>query len=154
MRLSTVLYAFRPATGPLARDASPNSMAIEPEGFNRTQELISAMTYSKAPEFVSMVQRTVGDDNFAKGLDHYHTRFAHSNATTQDWIHSMEEVSGMKLSRMADLWLKRTGHPVLNAKTAYNAEEKTYEVSQPSQSLMLPFSFVYSSVIFMFDFLL
>lgn len=31
-------------------------MAIEPEGFNRTQELISAMTYAKAPEFTRMVR--------------------------------------------------------------------------------------------------
>ena len=55
MRLRHVLYAFAAVTGPLAEDASPIAMPVEPYGFNRTQELISSMTYSKAPEFVRMV---------------------------------------------------------------------------------------------------
>ena len=54
MRLRQIIYAFQPATGPLASDRSPTSMAVEPIGFNTTHELISAMTYSKAPEFVKL----------------------------------------------------------------------------------------------------
>ena len=60
MRLSHVMYAFRPGSGPLASDRSPRSMAVEPAGFNTTHELISAMTYSKAPEFVRMCQLILG----------------------------------------------------------------------------------------------
>ena len=50
-----VKYAHQ-SGGPLGEDSSPIALPIEPVGFNRTQELISAMTYSKAPEFVRMVR--------------------------------------------------------------------------------------------------
>ena len=58
MRLQKVQYAFRPASGPLAQDLSSISMPIVPVGFNDTMELISATTYSKAPEVC--VVRLVG----------------------------------------------------------------------------------------------
>jgi aminopeptidase N len=50
------------------------------------------MTYSKAPEFVRMVELTIGADAFTKGLDAYHTKFKYGNATTMDWIEAMEKV--------------------------------------------------------------
>ncbi len=129
MRLGQVAYAFMPAVGPLAIDESPTSMAIEPEGFNTTHELISAMTYSKAPEFVRMVRLIIGNDAFHRGLDHYHTKFAYSNATTGDWLRSMEIAGGKDLSRMAKGWLTRTGHPVLTYNTSYDAAKKQVTVS-------------------------
>ena len=49
------------------------------------QELISAMTYSKAPEFVRMVQLILGNAAFDRALHRYHTKFAYSNARTSDW---------------------------------------------------------------------
>ena len=55
------------------------------KGFNRTQELISATTYSKAPEFVRMIELLLTKPVFARGLDLYYTRFAYANATTDNW---------------------------------------------------------------------
>ena len=49
------------------------------------QELISAMTYSKAPEFVRMIQLMLGSAAFDRALHRYHTKFAYSNARTSDW---------------------------------------------------------------------
>jgi aminopeptidase N len=109
MRLRTVLYAFKPATGPLAEDASPIAMPVEPYGFNRTQELISSMTYSKAPEFVRMVELMIGKPAFNRGLHEYHSKYAFGNATTWDWVACMEAASGIPLKDMATGWLKRSG---------------------------------------------
>lgn len=120
-RLEIVRYAFAPATGPLAVDCSPNSMAIEPEGFNSTTELISAMTYSKAPEFVNMVMMLMGEDKFHQALDLYYSRYAHGNATTAQWLACMEEVCGEDFQTFAKGWLTRTGHPVLHYSTSYDA---------------------------------
>lgn len=128
MRLKEVLYSFTPGQGPLAIDASDNAMPIEPRGFNRTQELISAMTYSKAPEFVSMVDLMIGRPAFNRGLHNYYEEFAYSNATTDDWIRSMEKASGQSLMPMANLWLRRSGHPHVIHSGAYDAEQKTYTV--------------------------
>ena len=128
MRLKEVLYSFTPGQGPLAIDASPNAMPIEPRGFNRTQELISAMTYSKAPEFVNMIELMIGTPAFNRGLDLYHTKFSYSNATTDDWIRSMEEASGQSLMPMANGWLRRSGHPHVLYSGSYNSADQTYTI--------------------------
>ena len=111
MRLSHVMYAFRPGSGPLASDRSPRSMAVEPAGFNTTHELISAMTYSKAPEFVRMCQLILGKKKFDHALHNYHTKYAFSNATSNQWIAAMAEFApeNVDIFKMANGWLKRTG---------------------------------------------
>lgn len=135
MRLRKIIYAFQPATGPLAQDRSPTSMAVEPIGFNTTHELISAMTYSKAPEFVRMVQSILGKVKFVRALENYHQKFAYSNATTNDWIACMaEQAPGtVDLAAMADGWLRRTGYPTVTVNVLeYNAEkaEVTFKLCQ------------------------
>ena len=51
-RLSTVLGFLAPTTGTFAGDDSVTAMPIEPDGFNDPNELITGVTYVKAPEFV------------------------------------------------------------------------------------------------------
>lgn len=128
-RLHEVTNMFRPALGPLAQDKSPTSLSIEPEGFNQTQELVSVVTYSKAPEFVRMVELILGPATFHQALDLYHTRYSFSNATTNDWISCMEEASGIDLQTLAKTWLKRPGFPEVTYTTAYDADKKEYHVS-------------------------
>lgn len=127
-RLSEVLYMFTPAIGPLAQDRSATSLSVEPEGFNQTQELVSVVTYSKAPEFVRMVELILGEAMFHKALDKYHTQYSFGNATTMDWIRCMEEVSGKNLQNLAKTWLKRSGHPDVTYSSEYNAATKEYVV--------------------------
>ncbi|KAE9028956.1 hypothetical protein PR002_g10270 [Phytophthora rubi] len=131
-RLSEVLYMFTPAIGPLAQDKSATSLSVEPQGFNQTQELISVVTYSKAPEFVRMVELLLGESAFHKALDKYHTRYAYGNATSMEWIKCMEECSGLNLQTLAKTWLNRPGHPEVTYSTEYNAASKEYvvEISQ------------------------
>lgn len=126
-RLNDVLYMFAPL-GPLAQDKSATSLSIEPEGFNRTQELVSAVTYSKAPEFVRMVELIIGEDQFHKALDVYHTRYSFGNATTLDWINCMEEVSHCDLKELARTWLKRPGHPHVSYSSTYDPITCEYKV--------------------------
>eukprot|EP00520_Triparma_pacifica_P000850 CAMPEP_0118661866 /NCGR_PEP_ID=MMETSP0785-20121206/16516_1 /TAXON_ID=91992 /ORGANISM="Bolidomonas pacifica, Strain CCMP 1866" /LENGTH=991 /DNA_ID=CAMNT_0006555351 /DNA_START=61 /DNA_END=3032 /DNA_ORIENTATION=+ len=115
MRLGQVMYAQQPGSGPLALDRAPSSMAVEPKGFNTTHELISAMTYSKAPEFVRMTQSIIGKENFVKALFDYHKKFAFSNATSWQWVEEMAryQPDGVDLVKMAKGWLQRTGYPTL-----------------------------------------
>jgi len=106
MRLKEVLYSFTPGQGPLAIDAGPNAMPIEPRGYNRTQELISAMTYSKAPEFVNMVKLIIGEATFNRGLDHYHTKVRATTTHGQggEWM-LMAPLLLLLLLRWRRLWL-------------------------------------------------
>ncbi|RLN76074.1 hypothetical protein BBJ28_00026779, partial [Nothophytophthora sp. Chile5] len=127
-RLSEVLYMFTPAIGPLAQDKSATSLSVEPQGFNQTQELVSVVTYSKAPEFVRMVELLLGEAAFHKALDKYHSKYAFGNATSMEWVRCMEECSGLNLQNLAKTWLNRPGHPEVTYTTEYKAASKEYVV--------------------------
>ena len=131
IRLRHVQYAFTPASGPLAQDRSPVSMAVEPIGFNTTHELISAMTYSKAPEFVRMVELILGPEGFSRALANYHKKFAFGNATTLQWIEEMSALApdDVDLVEMSRGWLNRTGYPTVTVR------DMTYEASSGQVSV-------------------
>jgi aminopeptidase N len=86
-------------------------------------------------EFVHMVELLITTPVFNRGLDHYHTRFKYSNATTNDWIESMEHASGKKLMAMADGWLRRSGHPHVLYSGAYDAASKSYKLTMEQTKL-------------------
>ena len=123
-RLQTVLSLLAPGSGTLELDSGAASLPIEPDGFNDPNELITDITYMKAPEFVRMIETLMGKEMFVKGLDLYHRRYRHGNATRDQWIQAMEEVSGQQFAPMAEKWLKQTGFPTLSVQTSYNSDRK------------------------------
>jgi aminopeptidase N len=123
-RLQTVLSLLAPGNGTLELDSGAASLPIEPDGFNDPNELITDITYMKAPEFVRMIETLMGKEMFVKGLDLYHTRYRHGNATRDQWVHAMEEVSGQQFSPMAERWLKQTGFPTLSVQATWNNDQK------------------------------
>jgi aminopeptidase N len=128
-RLQTVLNLFTPSTGIFALDSGSMSMPIEPDGFNDPNDLITGITYVKAAEFVRMIETFMGKEVFARGLDLYHTRFRHGNATWQQWIETMEQVSGQEFMEMARTWLKQTGFPVIQVSGRYDGDKRQFHLS-------------------------
>ena len=124
-RLQTVLSLNAPGSGTLELDSGAASLPVEPDGFNDPNELITDITYMKAPEFVRMIECLMGKELFAKGLDLYHRRYRHGNATREQWVQAMEEVSGQAFAQMAEGWLKQTGFPTLFVQRSYNNDRKT-----------------------------
>ena len=121
-RLQTVLSLLAPGSGTLELDRGAASLPVEPDGFNDPNELITDITYRKAPEFVRMIETFMGKEAFVKGLDLYHRRYRHGNATRDQWIQAMEETSGQNFTPMAECWLKQTGFPTLSVQSSYNPE--------------------------------
>ncbi len=128
-RLRTVLDLLDPAAGTLALDRGAGSMPIEPDGFNDPNDLITGVTYVKAPEFVRMIETLMGEERFAEGLARYHDRFRHANASRDDWIRCMEETSGMDFSGMAAVWLKEKEYPVLTVTPAYDPAARRFTLA-------------------------
>ncbi|MFA5346704.1 MAG: M1 family metallopeptidase [Methanoregula sp.] len=124
VRLQTVLSLLAPASGTLELDSGAASLPIEPDGFNDPNELITDITYMKAPEFVRMIETFMGKEAFVKGLDLYHRRYLHGNATRDQWIQAMEETSGQNFTPMAEGWLKQTGFPTLSVQASYNSDRQ------------------------------
>lgn len=129
IRLNNILQLYMPGTGTFSLDTRAVSMPIEPEGFNDPNDLITAVTYVKAPEFTRMIETMLGKPAFSWALDLYHKRFAGSNASPRDWLHAMEDVGKSDFSFMADRWLKQTGYPTVSASAVYNAEADTAEIT-------------------------
>ncbi|MDD1657811.1 MAG: M1 family metallopeptidase [Methanomicrobiales archaeon] len=128
-RLQTVQTLLAPEGGTFALDSGAASMPIEPDGFNDPNDLITGITYVKAPEVVRMIEILAGPEAFARGLDLYHTRFRHGNASRADWIACMEEISGQSFAGMAQVWLKATGFPVVTITPAYDVPSRTLRLS-------------------------
>ena len=126
-RLDRVLELLAPVSGTFALDSGAASMPIIPEGFNDPNDLITAVTYVKAPEYVRMVETLIGKDTFVRGLDRYFKKFQHSNASTQDWIEAMEEESGQPLKEMSETWLRQTKFPVVEVSAEYNRGERKFK---------------------------
>ncbi|KYC45489.1 MAG: Leucyl aminopeptidase [Candidatus Methanofastidiosum methylothiophilum] len=149
-RLKTVLTLLAPSSGTFASDQGSSVMPIVPDGFNDPNELITGVTYVKAPEFVKMIETFMGKEKFVKGLDLYHKKFSHGNATTEDWIAAMEEVSGMSFSKMAKQWLKQTGFPIVKIKSQYDKKAKklTLNLKQmsPKEGMLWTFPLILAIV--------
>jgi aminopeptidase N len=124
-RLQAVLTLLSPDGGTLSYDRGAGSLPIEPDGFNDPNDLITGVTYVKAPEFVRMIETLIGSERFAEGLDLYHRRYGHRNATRAQWIGAMEEVSGMDFSAMSRTWLKQRGYPELHVTADYDPGART-----------------------------
>lgn len=129
IRLHDVLGFLSPGGGTFAQDDGPASMPIQPEGFNNPNELITVITYVKAPELVRMVETLIGKENFAKGLALYHSRFKHGNATSEDWASAMEEVSGKKLKTMMKTWLENINYPHVHLSKNYDKDNKKLKIT-------------------------
>lgn len=144
-RLETVLNLLYPGSGTMAMDDNVASMPIEPDGFNDPNELITGVTYVKAPEFVRMIETLMGRQTFAKGLDLYHTRYKHSNASRAQWVACMEEASGMNFQRMAEVWLKQSSYPKVHVDVVYKKGEVRLKLEQkgfkPGMHWEFPFNF-------------
>ncbi|KDE56301.1 M1 family metallopeptidase [Methanoculleus sp. MH98A] len=128
-RIKTVLDLLDPAAGTLTLDRGAGSMPIEPDGFNDPNDLITGVTYVKAPEFVRMIETLMGKEAFAEALGRYHDRFRHANASRTDWLRCMEEVSGQDFGRMAAVWLKEKEYPVLTVTPAYDPASRRFTLA-------------------------
>ncbi|BBL69325.1 M1 family metallopeptidase [Methanoculleus chikugoensis] len=128
-RIKTVLDLLDPAAGTLTLDRGAGSMPIEPDGFNDPNDLITGVTYVKAPEFVRMIETLMGKVAFAEALGRYHDRFRHANASRADWIRCMEEVSGQEFTGMAAVWLKEKEYPILTVSPAYDPAARRFTLA-------------------------
>ena len=144
-RLQTVLTLLSPDGGTFYYDRGAASIPIEPDGFNDPNDLITGVTYVKAPEVVKMIETIVGPEIFVKGLDLYHTRYRHGNATTADWLAAMEETSGLPLAAFAGPWMKKTGFPVVVVTSDYDAGSRTLAITigktEGSSKWAFPFAY-------------
>lgn len=142
-RLQEVQSIISPDGGVLQLDSGALANPVIPPGFNSPDELITSVTYVKAPEFVRMVETILGKEQFVKGLAKYHEKFHHDNATTSDWLDAMQFYTDIDLYDFSSKWLYESGYPVVHAHRTYDDKTNTYEITL-SQDGSWKFPFIVS----------
>lgn len=125
MRIHDV-RALREAQFP--EDAGPLAHPVRPESYIEINNFYTTTIYNKGAEVLRMLQTILGKALFREGMDLYFARFDGKAVTIEDFVQTMEEVSGLDLQQFR-LWYSQAGTPVVTVKDDYDANEKTYTLA-------------------------
>jgi len=128
-----------------AEDSGPMAHSVRPESYMEISNFYTVTIYEKGAEVVRMIANLLGPELFRKGTDLYFTRFDGMAVTTEDFVCTMEEVSGIDLSQFRR-WYTQAGTPQLAISREYDAKNRRYTLSvkqscppSPRQPLKEPF---------------
>jgi aminopeptidase N len=106
-------------------DAGPLAHPVQPQSYIEINNFYTATIYDKGAEVIGMLKTLVGDDGYRKATDLYFERHDGQAATVEDWVKCFEDTSGRDLTQFR-LWYRQAGTPVVEARTAYDADARTF----------------------------
>lgn len=77
-------------------------------------QIFDAISYSKGSCVIRMVSKHLGEDVFMEGIRRYLKKHAYGNTTTGDLWAALSDASGTDVERVADIWTKHVGFPVVS----------------------------------------
>ncbi|KAM0226405.1 hypothetical protein ACHAQD_000326 [Fusarium lateritium] len=80
---------------------------------DEVNQIFDAISYEKGSCVLRMISKYLGEDVFLKGIRIYLDRHAYSNTETTDLWAALSEASGKDVERVADIWTKKVGYPVV-----------------------------------------
>lgn len=119
-------------------DAGPLSHPVRPESYIEINNFYTATVYNKGAEVLRMLRTILGESLFRKGMDLYFARHDGQAVTIEDYIKTMEDVSGIDLKQFR-LWYSQAGTPIVSVAADYDASQKLYtltinQVTKPTPS--------------------
>ena len=94
------------------------------ENLSDMSQVTSGQTYQKGAWILHMLRNLVGDEKFQEGIKNYYLRYMNSHASTDDFKHEMEKVSGLDLDQFFSQWLYKGGHIVLDGSWKFDEKKK------------------------------
>ena len=76
-------------------------------------QIFDAISYSKGSCVIRMISKYLGEDVFMEGIRRYLKKHAYGNTTTEDLWAALSDASGKDVVRLADVWTKNVGYPVV-----------------------------------------
>jgi len=135
-------------------DSGPLSHPVRPDSYIEMNNFYTATVYEKGAEVVRMLQTILGKEQFTKGVQLYLEKHDGQSCTVEDFVGTMEEVSGLDLSQFY-LWYSQSGTPVVQTETSFNFDSKQFELkliqscgNTPGQSDKKPFMLPVSVALF------
>ncbi|KAL6918109.1 hypothetical protein FSST1_009604 [Fusarium sambucinum] len=80
---------------------------------DEVNQIFDAISYEKGSCVLRMISKYLGEDVFLKGIRIYLDRHAYANTETTDLWAALSEASGKDVERVADIWTKKVGYPVV-----------------------------------------
>ena len=94
---------------------------------NRTAEtgaVTSGITYQKGAWVLHMLRNKMGNENFKKGIQAYYKKYFNSNATTEDFIATMQIYAHEELTSYLNQWLRNPYVLKIDGHWKYDSKNK------------------------------
>ena len=115
-------------------DSGPMAHPIRPPSYMAINNFYTMTVYEKGSEVVRMIQTILGKEMFTRGLAHYFKMYDGTAATTEDFVASMEQVSGVDLTQFK-YWYNQAGTPLVSFDEQYDSQKKSYTLTITQRSL-------------------
>lgn len=125
MRIRDVI-ALRESQFP--EDAGPLAHPVRPDAYIEINNFYTATIYNKGAEVLRMLQTMLGKALFRKGMDVYFAQFDGQAVTIEDFVKTMEDISGMDLTQFR-LWYSQAGTPNVTIEDDYDEHKKRYTLT-------------------------
>lgn len=116
-------------------DASGMAHPVRPPSYMAIDNFYTRTVYDKGAEVIRMMQTLLGRKTFIDGVKKYFELHDGQAVTTDDFVKSLELVSGKNLS-LFKRWYEQAGTPELKVRSDYNADKKelTLKIQQSCQN--------------------
>jgi aminopeptidase N len=96
-----------------SEDRSGGSHPIQQtlENLKDAGSLYGGIIYQKAPIVMRQLEKLMGAEAFQKGLQQYLKEFSYANATWDDLIYILDELTPVSLKEWSNVWVKEPGMP-------------------------------------------
>ena len=108
-------------------DGGPDAHPVRPDVYREINNFYTVTVYHKGAEVIRMMHTLLGPAGFRRGMDLYLERHDGSAATTDDFVSSMQEASGVDLGQFRR-WYSQAGTPILHLEDDYDPEERAWSL--------------------------
>ncbi len=121
--------AFRPDWDAWTAAVAGRAEALEVDGLASTrpvehpvvapsdaEDMFDVLTYEKGAGVLRMLEAYIGEDTFRRGITHYLSSHAYSNADTAELWDALEAESGQPVRSTMEGWILQPGHPIVTAR--------------------------------------
>lgn len=121
-----------------AEDSGPMSHPIRPDKVIEMNNFYTVTVYDKGAEVIRMMNTTLGEDGFRKGMDLYFSRHDGQAVTCDDFVASMADANNVDLSRFAR-WYSQSGTPQVTVQETVTENGHVIDFCQSIYGRIEPF---------------
>ena len=115
-------------------DSGPMAHPVRPESYIEMNNFYTMTVYDKGAELIRMMYILMGKELFRRGMDLYFDKFDGQAVTTEDFVRTMEEASGLNLG-LFRLWYSQSGTPMVTMERAYDEKRDTLNITLTQETL-------------------